>query len=90
MTQGPNVKKLIVHKMSLAAVPAAGGIGDALNFLKDPERIMSAARDATAWVEAAILAVRMAEDPNPWKTASDEAIAAEILHQIEAKKRGQP
>ena len=87
MSQGPNVKKLIAHKISLIAVPVGGGIGSALNFLKDPKAIGNAAREATAWVETAIRAIRLAGEPNPWKTADDEAIAGELLAQIEAKKK---
>jgi hypothetical protein len=50
MKQGPNVRKLIVHKMSLLMIPPGS---------KEP------ARDATAWVEQAIAVVKTAPD-NPY------------------------
>jgi hypothetical protein len=81
--QGPNVKKLIAHKMSLDTVPRGGGFKDAVAFLSDPKGITSAARSATVWVEAALAAVRAAPDCRPGIT--DEEIAADILARIEAK-----
>ncbi len=87
MTQGPNVKRLIVHKMSVDAVPSGGGVADAVKFLSDATGIVVAARSATVWVESAILVVRQAAEPNPWRSADDETIADEILRQIEARKR---
>lgn len=84
--QGANVKRLIAQKMATDAVLAGGGLADALAFLSRPQAISAGARKATEWVMAAIQAVREAAEPNPWKTAGDEAIAAEILRQINAKK----
>lgn len=86
---GPNVKRLAIHKMSLDAVPPGGGAKDAVAFLSDPKRLTDSAREAQAWAEAAVRAVREASDPNPWRTADDEAIAAEILRQIESRKQEQ-
>ena len=87
MIQGPNVKKLIAHKMSQDRVPAGGRLLDVVKFLSDKDRILSGARKATEWVELAILAVRQAAEPNPWKTADDETIAGEILRQIATKTK---
>lgn len=85
MTQGPNVKKLIVRKMSTIAIPAntKGGLASAMSFLMSREAIMSAAFEATAWVGQAIELVRQAADPNPWRKSSDEEIAGEILRRLE-------
>lgn len=87
MTQGPNVKRLIAHKMSLDAVPKGGGVADAMKFLTTPGAIVKSAKEATAWVAEAIRVVRLAAEPNSWKNADDEAIAGEILRQIEARKK---
>jgi hypothetical protein len=87
MIQGLNVKKLIVHKMTLNAVLDGGGIGDAIGFLSDVDKLMKAARGASTFVETAILAVRQAAEPNPWKNATDEEIAGEILRGIEERER---
>lgn len=84
--QGPAVRRLICEKMATDAVPSGGGLSDALGFLSSKEKIAAGARQATVWVEAAIAAVRTAREPNPWKDASDDAIAEEILKQIKAKR----
>lgn len=85
--QGPNVRRLIAHKMSVDAVPKGGGLADAITFLTSPGAIGRAAKEATAWVAEAIRVVRLAVEPNPWKQADDETIAGEILRHIEERKR---
>lgn len=89
--QGRNVKKLIAHKMSLIMIPpgCGNGLATGIAALMKPGNVGTVAREATQWVEVAIAAVRQAGEPNPWKTASDEDIAAEILRQIEEKKKAQ-
>ena len=79
---GPNVKRLIAHKMSLDAVPAGGGMDAALSFLSSKDNITESARRAKDWVRLAIKAVRSAAEPNPWKDADDEAIAGHFLEKI--------
>ena len=83
--QGPNVNKLIIHKMSADAVPPGGGLADSIKFLTNKEAIISGARKATEFVKLAIQAVREAAEPNEFKNADDETIAAELLKQIEAR-----
>jgi hypothetical protein len=87
MKCGPNVKQLIARKMSMDAIPKGGGFADGLRFLSSPEKIAAAARSAETWVLEAIRLVRSAADPNPWKSADDEAIAGELLKRV-AEKRG--
>lgn len=84
MIQGPNVKKLIAHKMAIDAIPAGGGFAAGLHFLSDKQRIIDGAKAATAWVEQAIATVKSAPD-NPY--GDDEAIAGEILRQLEERNR---
>jgi hypothetical protein len=84
--EGPNVKKLIAMKVARDAIPNDGGFMDGIKFLLDKEKISTTATRATEWVKRAIQAVRDAKEPNPWKSADDEAIAAEILRQIESKE----
>lgn len=86
MTQGPNVKRLIIRKMGADAIAAGGGLTAGIKFLSSRESVMSGARAATQWVEDVIKVVRLAAEPNPWKDASDDQIAAEILRQMESKK----
>jgi hypothetical protein len=83
---GPNVKKLIIHKMSLDAIPPGGGVADGLKFFTDKERISKTIRESDEWVKQALLAVRNAGEPNPFKNATDEDIAGEILRKIEDKR----
>lgn len=83
--QGPNVRRLITYKMSGLAVPAGGGLTDALALFTEPGRLGRVAREATAWVEEAIAVVKTAPD-NPFGD-DDEAIAGELLARLEAKKR---
>ena len=83
---GPNVKKLIIHKMSLDAIPSGGGVVDGLKFLTDKDKIAKTLREANEWVKQAIYVVRNATEPNPFKNTSDEDIAGEILRKIEEKR----
>ena len=82
---GPNVKKLVTHKASLDAVPAGSGLGGALSVLTTPGRLQQVLRDAAEWVNQAIAVVKTAPD-NPYGN-DDEAIAGEILRQLEERKR---
>jgi hypothetical protein len=83
---GPNVKKLIAHKMAFDAVPAGSGIDSALKFLTSKNSISAGWVLASRWVKAALDAVRQAAEPNPWKNSSDEEIAAELLQRMEKRK----
>ncbi len=83
---GPNVKKLIIHKMSLDAIPSGGGVADGLKFFMDKERISRTLREANEWVKQALFVVRNAMEPNPFKNSTDEDIAGEILRKIGEKK----
>ncbi|KKL17574.1 hypothetical protein LCGC14_2484200 [marine sediment metagenome] len=77
MQQGPNVKKLIIRKMSKDMVPDGGGLPDALVALATPGNLSKVAGEATKWVEAAIAVVKTAPD-NPYGD-DDEAIAEAVL-----------
>lgn len=83
IVQGPNVKRLIAHKMSVDAIPKGGGIADALAFLSSPQHIVASAKAATVWVDKVIELIKSAPD-NPYGD-DDEAIAAEILRRIEER-----
>jgi hypothetical protein len=82
----PNVRKLIFHKMSLDAIPKGGGFADGIKFLSDREGMAKSLRAADDWVKAAILAVRNAGEPNPWRDKTDEDIAGELMRKIEERK----
>lgn len=81
MKQGPNVKRLIAHKMAKDMVPPGSTLGTVLMAIT-AGRLGPAAKVATEWVEQALALVRQAADPNPWKNATDEEIAEHILSKI--------
>ncbi|HWF06206.1 MAG TPA: hypothetical protein VHA06_21135 [Candidatus Angelobacter sp.] len=83
---GPNVKSLILRKMSIDAIPKGGGFADALAFLTTEGAMAAGFKAAREWTETAIRVLRLAAEPNPWKDADDETIAAEILQRIEAQR----
>jgi hypothetical protein len=80
------MKRLIIHKMSHDAIPAGGGFGDGLKFLATPGAMNAGWKAASEWCDAAIAAVRSAAEPNPWKNASDEEIAGELLRKMDSKR----
>lgn len=82
---GPNVKRLIIHKMSFDAIPPSGGFAAGLQFLSNPKTIADGWRSAEKWVREALAVVRTGTGDNPWRTADDEAIASELLRRIEEK-----
>jgi len=84
---GPNMKKLIFAKMGKDAVPDGGGVGDAIKFLTTPGAMSAGFKSACEFSDLAILAVRMAAEPNPFKNATEEEIAGEILRKIEDKRK---
>lgn len=79
---GPNVKKLVIYKVSRDAIPDGGGVAAGIAFLSDKKMIADGFRNATEWVDNAIAVVRLAAEPNPWKNADDESIAEEILRRV--------
>jgi len=86
MIQGPNVNKLIVCKMSIQGVPkdTPDPLRAVAEFFASTENLKEHAKEATEWVEQAILAVKLAPD-NKWGN-DDEAIAGEILRRIDEIK----
>lgn len=88
MTQGSNVKKLIVWKMAQLAIPTGGksGLELGVDFLLNPAAINAAAKQATTWVEE-FINIQKSFPGNPFP--DDEAIAGAMLAQIESSKRKQ-
>ena len=82
---GPTVKKLMILKTSREAIPKGGNYLDGFKFLSDKERLVRTMKESHQWVLQAIQVVRTAKEPNPFKTADDETIAAEILKKVEEK-----
>lgn len=89
MKIGPNVTKLIIHKMSILIIPMGSnnGLENAMNILTDKSgmALREKLREATAWVTKSISLIKSLPD-NPYGS-SDEEIAGEILRQIESRKK---
>ena len=85
---GPNVRKLIATAMAAKAIPTGGGLEAGLKFLSSKTNIANGFRAASEWTKQALQIVREAAEPNPWKTATDEEIAKEILDRIERREHG--
>jgi len=82
---GPNIRRLIAQRIAQQAIPDGGGMQAAVSFLSSKESIIEGTRKASEWVKATIEEVRRANDPNPWRNASDEEIAAEICRNIKER-----
>lgn len=81
----PSVKKLFIYRMSRDAIPDGGGLSDGISFFTDPDKRKAIMRRSEEWVIQALDLIRSASDPNPWRDASDEDIATEILRRVESK-----
>lgn len=84
---GPNLKKLMAHKMAIDAVPPGGDFLDAIRVLSSPELLREQANQALEFALAAIDAVRQSPD-NPYGQ-DEETIAGEVVRQIEERKAAQ-
>lgn len=86
-TIGPNVKRLIAHKMSLLAIPIGSGkdsLGLGVEALMNHGKFASIAAEASDWVQKAIAVMKTAPD-NPYGD-DDEAIAGALLKGIEERE----
>lgn len=84
---GPNLKKLMAHKMAIDAVPPGGGLWSAIEVLMSTEKMRENAQRALEWALLSINAVRCAID-NPYGD-DEETIAGAILQKIEERKAAQ-
>jgi hypothetical protein len=87
---GPNVRRLIIRKMSLLVIPAGSGkdsLALGAEIFTDRNKFQSVALEASAFVQAAIDVMKTAPD-NPYGD-DDEAIAGAILKGIEERKAKQ-
>lgn len=86
------MRRLAITKMACDAVDDARSpkpaLAQVLDFVMSRERLLAGARTADQWARDAVAAVREAGEPNPWRTATDEAIAAELLRRVKEKPRG--
>lgn len=85
---GPNVRRLIARKMALLAIPVGSGkesFSLGLDVITNRDKFSATVHEAAAWVQAAIATMKTAPD-NPYGD-DDEAIAGEILKEIEQREK---
>jgi hypothetical protein len=83
---GPNMKKLIIHKMSVDAVPPGGGLAAAIESF-EPAKMRENWRNAYLWAVNAILQIKSAPDNTFGE--DEETIAGEVLKKIDERKAAQ-
>jgi hypothetical protein len=72
--------------MAKRAVPTGGGLNSALDFLSTPGKMGKTFREVIPFVQEMIGIVRTASEPNPFKNATDEEIATELVRLINERK----
>jgi hypothetical protein len=75
---GPNVKQLVIRKMTLSMIPRDGGFSDGLRALLDG-KLPQVVKESHEWVKEAIQLVKDAPDST---YTDDEEIAGEILKRM--------
>jgi hypothetical protein len=89
MNLTPNVKRLVLERAATITVQRSKGSESAISGVIErllDRSFLADLREANDWAAAAIDAVRHAGEPNPWRCATDEEIAAEVLKRVEARK----
>lgn len=79
---GPNMSRLIVHKISVDAVPSGGGVQSAIEFIMNG-RLEKSAKEASVWALRAVEAVLAAPDYTGEKT--EEGVAGMILQKLDER-----
>lgn len=78
---GPNMKRLLAFCLAKEAIPAGGGMKDALDFFSKTDHRRAVIEKAMQTCDACINAAKRAHD-NPYGD-DEEAIAAAILGRLE-------
>ena len=89
MNLGPNIKKLIGHKVALQMIPpgTANPIIAGFKAIMTPGLLSKHIEEAITWIQATFEVIKTAPD-NPYGD-DDEAIAGKLVHDIEERKRQQ-
>jgi hypothetical protein len=82
---GNNITKLAIHLATLKAIPPGGGLASGIQWLTDNERRNTDLKAAFEEAKSYIDAIKSA--PGGEAMGDDEAIAGEILRQIEERKQ---
>jgi|ERR1700733_159898 len=81
-----NVKRLQIEFTAWEAIPDGGGLADGIDAIICPGRLSDCLKKAVTRTNAAILAVRNAGEPNPFREWTDDQIAGEILRKVWEKR----
>lgn len=80
---GPNMKRLMAYRVAREAIPPGGGMASAIQSIVTPGRLSELSRNALAWCDEAINAMRSAPD-NPYGD-DEETIAGAIVAELDKK-----
>lgn len=81
------VQRLEIEFTANEVAPPGSSIASVGRAIMEPGRIGEAARLGKVQAAEAISLIRGAAEPNPWKDATDEEIAAEILRRVDERRR---
>lgn len=82
---GPNVKRLIVERMSTIIVSKGHKLHQVIGQLSDAKNIQNVAKEATVWTQNAIKILR--DTTGIDQSWDDEKIAGEILARLDRRKK---
>lgn len=83
----PNVRELVIIMTSRVAIPDGGGLADGISFFTNRDKRLSIMTSAEELTKQSINLVRHAAEPNPWRTATDEEIAGEMLRKLDERRK---
>lgn len=78
------VVQLQIRRMSQLMVDKGKTVGGVAELIIQG-RLSPVAKEAAEWVKQAIIAIRHAEEPNPYRHWTDDQIAQHILDMIEQR-----
>lgn len=85
-----NIARLFAEKMATDMIAPGGGLGGILTRIATPGLLAQKSREAKAFCELAVAAIRNAAEPNPWRNSTDEEIAGELLRVLDEKRKKGP
>ena len=79
------MKRLLIRRMSVEAIPPGGGLASGIDFLLSG-KFATGARSALVWCDEAVRVVQSAAEPNPFKDKDEEYIAGELLARLQKRE----
>lgn len=88
---GPNMSRFLQSRMAQQVIDEGNrdvpGVARVVSLLADPKGLANCALAALKWCDDAVDLVRGAAEPNEWRNADAEAIAAEINRRVAAQRQ---